>query len=157
VARPSLIEFPADDPERGLRFWAGFLGTDLEPRGAGEGEGWQSRGGEVAVGVHARGPGPGDRVSLPYFAVATSRPPWSGSSRSAARWSTRASAGRSAATPRAAPSGWRPPQPADERGARRSAPSSTMVTGPSFSRLTDIAAPKRPRSTGTPSSATAAA
>lgn len=69
VASPHLIEFPADDPDRALRFWAGILGAKLEARGAGEGEGWQTRGGEVAVGVHARGPGPGDRVSLPYFAV----------------------------------------------------------------------------------------
>jgi predicted enzyme related to lactoylglutathione lyase len=69
VALPSLIEFPADDPERARRFWEGVLGTGLEARGPGEGEGWQSRDGEVAVGVHARGPGPGDRVSLPYFAV----------------------------------------------------------------------------------------
>jgi predicted enzyme related to lactoylglutathione lyase len=69
MAAPSLIEFPADDPERARRFWEGFLGTALAPRRAGEGEGWQSRGGEVAVGVHPRGPGPGDTVSLPYFAV----------------------------------------------------------------------------------------
>ena len=69
MGSPRLIEFPADDPERARRFWEGFLGQGLEPRGPGEGEGWQSRGGEVAVGVHARGPGPGDRVSLPYFAV----------------------------------------------------------------------------------------
>jgi len=69
VASPSLIEFPADDPERARRFWEGLLGQGLAARGPGEGEGWQSRGGEVAVGVHVRGPGPGDRVSLPYFAV----------------------------------------------------------------------------------------
>jgi predicted enzyme related to lactoylglutathione lyase len=69
VASPSLIEFPADDPARARRFWEGVLGTMLEARRPDEGEGWQSRGGEVAVGVHARGPGPGDRVSLPYFAV----------------------------------------------------------------------------------------
>jgi len=42
----------------------------MEARTPGEGEGWQTRAGEVAVGVHARGPGPGDRVSLPYIAVA---------------------------------------------------------------------------------------
>jgi len=69
VASPSLIEFPADDPERARGFWEGVLDQGLEARGAGEGEGWQSRGGAVAVGIHARGPGPGDRVSLPYFAV----------------------------------------------------------------------------------------
>lgn len=69
MASPHLIEFPADDPGRALRFWEGLLDAPLAPRGPGEGEGWQSRGGGVAVGVHARGPGPGDRVSLPYFAV----------------------------------------------------------------------------------------
>jgi predicted enzyme related to lactoylglutathione lyase len=69
-ARPSLIEFPADDPERALRFWSGLLGAELAPRVDGEGEGWQTGGGSAAaVGVHARGPGPGDTVSLPYFAV----------------------------------------------------------------------------------------
>jgi predicted enzyme related to lactoylglutathione lyase len=65
----SLVEFPADDPERARRFWGGVLGVELEPRGEGEGEGWQARSGDSAVGVHARGPGPGDSFSLPYFAV----------------------------------------------------------------------------------------
>jgi predicted enzyme related to lactoylglutathione lyase len=67
---PSLIEFPADDPERARRFWAGFLGVELHARDDGDGEGWQTRSGAaVAVGVHARGRGPGDSFSLPYFAV----------------------------------------------------------------------------------------
>ena len=65
----SLIEFPADDPERGRRFWEALLGTEMEPREAGEGEGWQTHPGAPAVGVHARGRGPGDSFSLPYFAV----------------------------------------------------------------------------------------
>ena len=65
----SLTEFPADDPERACRFWAGFLGVEMEAREAGEGEGWQTRAGAPAVGVHARGRGPGDSFSLPYFAV----------------------------------------------------------------------------------------
>ena len=65
----SLIEFPADDPERARRFWAGLLGVDLQPRQDGEGEGWQTHSGAPAVGVHARGRGPGDSFSLPYFAV----------------------------------------------------------------------------------------
>ncbi len=63
----SLIEFPADDPERARRFWAGFLEAELQPRE--EGEGWQTRSEGPAVGVHARGRGPGDSFSLPYFAV----------------------------------------------------------------------------------------
>lgn len=65
----SLIEFPADDPERARRFWAGLLEVELEARQEGEGEGWQTHSGAPAVGVHARGRGPGDSFSLPYFAV----------------------------------------------------------------------------------------
>ena len=65
----SLIEFPADDPERARRFWAELLGAPLEPREDGEGEGWQTRSDAPTVGVHARGAGPGDTRSLPYFAV----------------------------------------------------------------------------------------
>jgi predicted enzyme related to lactoylglutathione lyase len=67
--RPTLVEFPADDPERARRFWAELLGTPLEDRRDGEGEGWQTRPGEPAVGIHARGPGPGDTRALPYFEV----------------------------------------------------------------------------------------
>jgi predicted enzyme related to lactoylglutathione lyase len=67
--RPSLIEFPADDPERAQRFWSSVLGAQLEPRADGEGEGWQTHGGATDVGVHARGRGPGDSFSLPYFTV----------------------------------------------------------------------------------------
>ena len=71
VPRPSLssIEFPADDPERARRFWMEFLGVELEARKGPEGEGWQTHSGAPAVGVHARGRGPGDSLSLPYFAV----------------------------------------------------------------------------------------
>jgi predicted enzyme related to lactoylglutathione lyase len=65
----SLVEFPADDAGRALRFWSGVLGAELEPRSDGEGEGWQTHDGTAALGLHRRGPGPGDRVSLPYFSV----------------------------------------------------------------------------------------
>jgi predicted enzyme related to lactoylglutathione lyase len=65
----SLVEFPADDPERARRFWAELLGVELEAREQSEGAGWQTHAGRVAVGVHARGTGPGDSFSLPYFAV----------------------------------------------------------------------------------------
>jgi len=68
-ARPALIEFPADDPDRARRFWGGLLEVELEPRVEAEGSGWQSRSTAPPVGVHARGRGPGDTVSLPYFAV----------------------------------------------------------------------------------------
>ena len=67
----SLIEFPADDPERARTFWSGLLGVELEDRASGEGEGWQTSGtgGGPALGVHQRGRGPGDSFSLPYFEV----------------------------------------------------------------------------------------
>ena len=65
----SLIEFPADDPERARRFWSGLLEVSLEERQEGEGEGWQTHSGEPALGVHVRGRGPGDSFSLPYFEV----------------------------------------------------------------------------------------
>ncbi|MGA9859839.1 MAG: VOC family protein [Solirubrobacteraceae bacterium] len=72
-ARPALIEFPADDPERARRFWSGLLGRQLQARASGAGEGWETTGssdpGAPAVGVHARGRGPGDSFSLPYFSV----------------------------------------------------------------------------------------
>jgi predicted enzyme related to lactoylglutathione lyase len=64
----SLIEFPADDPERAKRFWSNLLGVELEDRTEKEGEGWQTHSGEgPALGVHPRGQGPGDSFSLPYF------------------------------------------------------------------------------------------
>jgi len=69
VSRLSLIEFPADDPERARRFWAELRGVELEARHAGEGAGWQTHSGVPAVGVHARGREPGDSFSLPYLAV----------------------------------------------------------------------------------------
>lgn len=66
----SLIEFPADDPERARRFWAGLLDVELKPRVKdSEGEGWQTGSGDPALGVHVRGRGPGDSFSLPYFTV----------------------------------------------------------------------------------------
>lgn len=68
-ARLSLIEFPADDPERARRFWEGLLEERLEDRAEGEGSGRQTRGPGPTVGVHARGRGPGDTASLPYFGV----------------------------------------------------------------------------------------
>ena len=67
--RLSLIEFPADDPERARRFWEGLLDQRLDERIEREGSGHQSRDAGPAVGIHARGRGPGDTASLPYFAV----------------------------------------------------------------------------------------
>lgn len=65
-----LIEFPADDPDRAHRFWRGVLGVDLTPRPAAAGSGWETDADNLRLGVHERGPGPGDSASLPYFTVA---------------------------------------------------------------------------------------
>ena len=65
-----LIEFPADDPDRARRFWHGVLGVTLAPRPAVAGSGWQTDTDDLRLGVHERGPGPGDTASLPYFTVA---------------------------------------------------------------------------------------
>jgi predicted enzyme related to lactoylglutathione lyase len=67
--RLSLIEFPADDPDRARRFWSEFLGATFEARAEGEGEGWETSEQHPVVGVHLRGRGPGDSFSLPYFTV----------------------------------------------------------------------------------------
>ena len=69
MAELSLVEFPADDPDRARLFWEGLLGEPLTEREPDEGRGRQTRSAAVAVGIHERGPGPGDRVSLPYFTV----------------------------------------------------------------------------------------
>jgi predicted enzyme related to lactoylglutathione lyase len=65
-----LIEFPADDPDRARRFWHAVLGVTLAPRPAAAGSGWQTDTDGLRLGVHERGPGPGDTASLPYFTVA---------------------------------------------------------------------------------------
>jgi predicted enzyme related to lactoylglutathione lyase len=65
-----LIEFPADDAERARRFWSGLLGVELSPRPSDAGAGWEAVDDGLHLGVHERGPGPGDTASLPYFTVA---------------------------------------------------------------------------------------
>ena len=65
-----LIEFPADDPKRARRFWHGVLGVELSPRATEAGSGWEVDDDGLRLGVHERGPGPGDTASLPYFTVA---------------------------------------------------------------------------------------
>jgi predicted enzyme related to lactoylglutathione lyase len=64
-----LVEFPADDPERALRFWRGVLGVEPAPRSGNAGAGWETDDDGLRLGVHERGPGPGDTASLPYFSV----------------------------------------------------------------------------------------
>jgi predicted enzyme related to lactoylglutathione lyase len=72
VPRPELsfVEFPADDPGRARHFWTELLGVELKVRQPSEGQGWRTHAGAPAIGLHERGPGPGDSFSLPYFAVA---------------------------------------------------------------------------------------
>jgi predicted enzyme related to lactoylglutathione lyase len=65
-----LIEFPADDPDRARRFWEGVLGASLSPRAADAESGWEAEADGLRLGIHERGPGPGDTASLPYFTVA---------------------------------------------------------------------------------------
>ena len=103
----SLIEFPADDPARARRFWAELLGVELEARQDGEGEGWQTHSGAPAVGVHARGRGPGDSVSLPYFAVSDVAEALERVEALGGSVVHPGEAWRSARTPREAPSDWR--------------------------------------------------
>jgi predicted enzyme related to lactoylglutathione lyase len=64
-----LIEFPADDADRARRFWRGVLGIALKPRVPEAGSGWETDMDSLRLGIHERGPGPGDTASLPYFAV----------------------------------------------------------------------------------------
>jgi predicted enzyme related to lactoylglutathione lyase len=65
-----LIEFPADDAERARQFWSGLLGLELAPRPSEAGAGWEAEDNGLRLGVHERGPGPGDTASLPYLTVA---------------------------------------------------------------------------------------
>jgi predicted enzyme related to lactoylglutathione lyase len=65
----NLIEFPADDLGRARQFWEGLLGVGLDDRAEGEGSGVQTHSGGAELGIHSRGSGPGDRVSLAYFSV----------------------------------------------------------------------------------------
>jgi predicted enzyme related to lactoylglutathione lyase len=64
-----LIEFPADDSARARRFWQGVLGAELAPRPTAAGSGWETEDDGLRLGIHERGPGPGDTASLPYFSV----------------------------------------------------------------------------------------
>jgi predicted enzyme related to lactoylglutathione lyase len=65
-----LIELPANEPERARRFWEELLELTLESRRPEQGRGWQAEYDGIVFGLHERGPGPGDRFSLPYFPVA---------------------------------------------------------------------------------------
>jgi predicted enzyme related to lactoylglutathione lyase len=64
-----LIEFPADDAERARRFWSELLEVDLAERPPEAGSGWEAGEKGARIGIHERGPGPGDTASLPYFRV----------------------------------------------------------------------------------------
>ena len=64
-----LIEFPADDADRALRFWSGVLGVALAPRPDSAGSGWETETHDLRLGVHDRGRGPGDTACLAHFTV----------------------------------------------------------------------------------------
>ena len=55
--------------ERVRTLLGGAPRQELEARQDDEGQSWQTHSGAPAVGVDARGCGPGDSFSLPYFAV----------------------------------------------------------------------------------------
>ena len=57
-----LIEFPADDPERALRFWRGLLGVELESREARSRRGLGARPGVLWIASCVTG---GTDASLP--------------------------------------------------------------------------------------------
>jgi predicted enzyme related to lactoylglutathione lyase len=67
---PFLIELPADNAGRALKFWQTLLGVEFNARGSSDGRGWEAEQNGITYGVHERGQGPGDRFSLPYFPVA---------------------------------------------------------------------------------------
>ncbi len=46
-----------------------MLGAELAPRESGDGEGWELDSDGLRLGVHERGPGPGDTAALPYITV----------------------------------------------------------------------------------------
>lgn len=46
-----------------------MLGSQLAPRPREAGSGWEAADDGLRLGVHERGPGPGDTGSLPYFTV----------------------------------------------------------------------------------------
>lgn len=50
--RLSMVEFPADDPERARLFWSGLLEAQLEDRSVEEGRGWQAHSNAPTVAVH---------------------------------------------------------------------------------------------------------
>jgi len=64
-----LIEVPPDDIDRARRLWRGVLGAELAPRPTEAGSGLEIEDDGLRLGIHERGPGPGDTASLPYFAV----------------------------------------------------------------------------------------
>jgi predicted enzyme related to lactoylglutathione lyase len=108
---PPLIEFPADDPDRARQFWHGVLGVTLAQRPTAAGSGWETDTDGLRLGVHQRGPGPGDTACLPYFTVADLAMSVERVRELGGSIIHPASGGPCAGTPRAARSRW-PPRPA---------------------------------------------
>jgi hypothetical protein len=126
-SRPALIEFPAEEPERALRFWGGLLGAPLEPRAQGSGGlavpvDRSARGGSTRADAvretPSRCPTLPWRISLRY---------WPGWRCWAEAWCIPSRGGPSARTPRGARWGW--PHPRRRAGPNPSRPS-RMTTLP---------------------------
>ena len=96
-----LIEFPADDTDRARHFWQGLLQTALPSRDPEQGRGWQSSTKGWSSGSTSAAAVPATASPFPTSRSQTSRPPSSVLSNSAERSSIQASAGRSAAIPKA--------------------------------------------------------
>lgn len=64
----SLVEFPADDPERARRFWEGLLEVSFAEREEGRDAAGRRGKAKLRSGCTSAGQGPAT-FSLPYFAV----------------------------------------------------------------------------------------
>jgi hypothetical protein len=64
-----LIEFRAGRHRTRAPLLERLLQTTLSGRAPEQGRGWRSSTRGVVFGLHERGSGPGDRLSLPYFPV----------------------------------------------------------------------------------------
>jgi hypothetical protein len=71
-----LIEFPADDPERALRFWAACSGR-ARAAGCIGGSGWEAKATGSGSGCTERGTGPATPAPSPTSPSRTSAPRWS--------------------------------------------------------------------------------
>ena len=74
-----LIEFPADDPDRALRFWTGVLGVELAPRTEGQGSGWEAESAACGSGCTSAAAAPATPPPSPTSPSMTWTARWSAS------------------------------------------------------------------------------